>query len=390
MRSILRALALLALTLFPVSDAMAGEREIATIKTLLGTDPVNTSLFTPEFLSAVPAATLEQVVAQVREQIGPVLTVEARGGADYLVDTATHALPVQISLDASDRIAGLLFRPAIAKTADIAGIMAEMQALAPSFGLAVTRDGVLLHSANPDQPLAIGSAFKLGVLKALRDEIDSGKRAWSDVAALTDADKSLPSGTLQTWPTGAPLTLHTLAAMMISISDNTATDTLIRILGRDQVEAALGIAPVLTTRELFTLKAEPELAARYISGDLEERRRVLAELASRPLPDVSKVNTPYHPEMEWNLSASALCDLIGSVADRDVTQINPGVANPSDWKSVAFKGGSEIGVLNLTTLVTAKDGTRYCVAATWNSNASVDQAKATAPYASLLALLKRS
>ena len=390
MHSTLRALALLALTLFPVSDAMAGEREIAIIKTLLGTNPVDTGLFTPEFLNAVPAASLEPVLTDIRAQVGPVMAVEARGGGDYLVETATHELPVQISLDASDRIAGLLFRPAIAKTADVAGIIADMQALAPSFGLAVTRDGVLLHSANPDQPLAVGSAFKLGVLKALRDKIDAGKRAWSDVAELIDADKSLPSGTLQTWPIGAPLTLHTLAAMMISVSDNTATDTLIRILGREAVEAALVIAPVLTTRELFTLKAEPELAARYVSGDLEERRRVLAELTSRPLPDVTKVNTPYHPEMEWNLSASALCALIESVADLDVAQINPGVASPADWQTIAFKGGSEIGVLNLTTLVTAKDGTRYCVAATWNSDTSVDQAKATASYASLLALLKRS
>lgn len=389
MRQILLALAALALALFPVADAMAGDREIATIRTLLGTDPVDTSLFTPDFLSAVPPASLEQVITQIRVQVGPVVSVEERGGADYLVETATHELPVQIVLDANNRIAGLLFRPAIAKAADFDGVLADMQALAPSFGLAVTRDGALLHSAQPDLSLAVGSAFKLGILKALRDEIDAGKRTWSDVAELTDADKSLPSGTLQTWPTGAPLTLHTLAAMMISISDNTATDTLIRILGREAVEAALGIAPVLTTRELFTLKAEPELAARYIAGDLEQRRRVLAELASRPLPDVSKVGTPYHPEMEWNLSANALCALIGSVADLDVVQINPGVASPADWPSIAFKGGSEIGVLNLTTLVTAADGTRYCVAATWNSDAAVDQAKATASYATLLALLKR-
>lgn len=390
MRSTLRALVLLAMTLFSVSDAMAGDREIAIIETLLGTDPVDTSLFTQEFLNAVPAASLEPVLIDIRAQVGPVIAVGERGGADYLVETVTHEMPVQISLDASNRIAGLLFRPAIAKTADIGGIVAEMQVLAPSFGLAVTRNGVLLHSANPDQPLAIGSAFKLGVLKALRDEIDAGKRAWSDVAELTDADKSLPSGTLQTWPTGSPLTLHTLAAMMISISDNTATDTLIRILGREAVEAALAIAPVLTTRELFTLKAELELAERYVSGDIEERRQVLAELTSRPLPDVTKVGTPYHPEMEWNLSASALCTLIESVADLDVMQINPGVASPADWQSIAFKGGSEIGVLNLTTLVTAADGTRYCVAATWNSDTAVDQAKATSSYASLLALLKRS
>jgi beta-lactamase class A len=389
MRSTLLALATLALALLGTADTMAGDREIATIKTLLGTEPVDTSLFAPEFLTAVPPASLEQVVTQVREQIGPVTAVEGRGGPDYLVETATHELPVQIFLDAGNRIAGLLFRPAVAKSADIDALLAEMQNLAPAFGLTVTADEAVLHAVQPDRPLAVGSAFKLGVLKALQADIAAGRRAWSDVVELTEADKSLPSGTLQTWPTGSPLTLHSLAALMISISDNTATDTLIRVLGRTAVEDALGIAPVLTTRELFTLKAEPELRARYRAGNLEAQRQVLADLASKPLPDASQVNTPYDPAMEWNLSATTLCQLIQSVADLDVMQINPGVASASDWQSVAFKGGSEIGVLNLTTLVTATSGTRYCIAATWNSDTAVDQARATGGYANLLAILKR-
>lgn len=390
MRSVLLALAALVLTLFPVTDAMAGDREIATIKTLLGRDPLDTSLFTPDFLSAVPAASLEQVITQIRAEVGQVIAVEARGGADYLVETATHELPVQIVLGAGDQVTGLLFRPAIARTTDIDSLLAEMRALAPAFTLAVTRNDTLLYAVQPDQQLAVGSAFKLGILKALRDDIEAGRRNWSDVVELTEADKSLPSGTLQTWPTGSPLTLHSLAAMMISVSDNTATDTLIRVLGRIPVETALGIAPVLTTRELFTLKAEPDFAARYVGGDLAAQRQVLADLAARPLPDVSKVNTPYDPAMEWNLSANTLCQLIQSVAELDVMQINPGVANAAEWQSVAFKGGSEIGVLNLTTMVTAANGTRYCVAATWNSPTAVDQAKASASYANLLALLKRS
>jgi beta-lactamase class A len=209
------------------------------------------------------------------------------------------------------------------------------------------------------------------------------------VAELTAPDISLPSGMLQGWPAGSPLTLHTLASLMISISDNTATDLLMRVVGRDAVETALGIAPALTTRELFVLKAERDLLARYLAGDVGAKRAVLVEVATHPLPDGSKALSPHDQGAEWYVSPMALCALIESVADLDVVRINPGVANKKDWAQVAFKGGSEIGVLNLTTAVIAKDGTRYCVAASWNGGKAIDEARATSAYATLLSKLAK-
>ena len=44
---------------------------------------------------------------------------------------------------------------------------------------------------------------------------------------------------MQDWPPGAAVTVETLATLMISVSDNTATDTLIRLVGRERVEARL-------------------------------------------------------------------------------------------------------------------------------------------------------
>ncbi len=60
------------------------------------------------------------------------------------------------------------------------------------------------------------------MLDALRSSIDSGDHAWDEVVTLAAGRKSLGSGILQTWPDGSPLTLHTLATLMISRSDNTA------------------------------------------------------------------------------------------------------------------------------------------------------------------------
>lgn len=371
------------------SDAMAGDAEIAAVTAALRPGSVDVSLFTPEFLKAVPPAQLQATLDQISAQIGPVVAVVPRSEASYSVETATHDMPVEVVLDASGRISGLMLRPAVPRNVPIDTLIAEMMAIAPDFALLVTRNGDILHAVSPDRPLAVGSAFKLGVLQALASEIDTGKRQWFDVVALDAADISLPSGTLQTWPVGSPLTLHTLASLMISISDNTATDALVRILGRDKVEDALGIAPVITTRELFGLKADTALAARYNAGNVAERREVLRDLASRPLPAASKVATPYDPEIEWNLSATKLCSLIESAADIDLMSINPGIANRSDWKRVTFKGGSEIGVLNFTTAVTGADGARYCIAATWNGPASIDDAAAATAYAGLLGKLAR-
>lgn len=387
MRFILALAALFAGVL--VMPVMAQEKEIAVLKAVLAEGPLDQSLFSAGFLAAVPAVQLEPVVTGIKTTIGPVVAVTHTSGATYLVESATHDMSSDIVLDGDGRINGLFFRPAVAKNASIDDILKEMAVVAPQSAFLVTENGVALHGKDADTALAVGSAFKLGVLKALREQIDMGGHRWDEVAELTAADISLPSGMLRGWPVGSPITLHTLASLMISISDNTATDTLMRIVGRDAVETALGIAPALTTRELFTLKTERDLLARYQAGDLAEKRAVLAELASKSLPDGSRMLTPHDQGVEWYVSPTALCALIGAVGDLDVTQINPGVASKGDWARVSFKGGSETGVLNLTTLLVGKDGTRYCVAASWNDVKAIDEAKATSAYASLLAKLAR-
>ena len=365
------------------------EAEIAVLHAVLAEGALDLGLFSAGFLNAVPAGQLEPIAQGIKSTIGPVVAVRHTEGADYLVETASHEMDTTIALDGEGKISGLLFRPAIAKSQGIDEVLAELGALAPQSSYLVTRNGARLYGKDEGLALAVGSAFKLGVLKALRDEVDAGARQWSDVVTLQAADISLPSGMLQNWPVGAKLTLDTLASLMISISDNTATDVLMHAIGRDKVEAALGIAPALTTRELFTLKANRELLARYQAGDVAAKRAVLDELANVPLPEMGAPFGPHDQGAEWYLTPGQLCALIESVGDLGATQINPGAANKKDWARIAFKGGSEIGVLNMTTLLIAKDGTRYCVAATLNDSKAIDEAKAAGVYATLLAKLAR-
>jgi beta-lactamase class A len=79
--------------------------------------------------------------------------------------------------------------------------------------------------------------LKLYVLHALGDAVAAGKLSWDQPLTVTAQLKSLPSGVLQYEPEGTQISVLDAAAKMISISDNTAADMLIHLVGRSAVEA---------------------------------------------------------------------------------------------------------------------------------------------------------
>jgi beta-lactamase class A len=321
--------------------------------------------FAESFLSQVPLAQVEQILAEVRTSLGTYQSVEP-DGENYRVIFEKGQVAAQIALSSTGQITGLLLQPISEAIAPDEAIQ-QLKALPGQTNLLILEGDRPIATHDADQPLAVGSTFKLAVLSALQQQINRGQRQWSDVIALKPEDKSLPSGILQNWFDGALLTLQTLATLMISQSDNTATDALIHLVGRDAVEAfSQRNRPFLTTREAFVLK-NPEnapLLERYRQGD----RAVLSALAASPLPDPSVFDDkPVALDVEWFFTPRELCTLMGQVADLPLMSVNPGgLAEPSDWKRIAYKGGSEPGVLNLTTWLEASDGKTYCVSATWN------------------------
>ncbi|MBD2448534.1 serine hydrolase [Nostoc sp. FACHB-152] len=369
-----------------VSKSISPKQAIARLFT---SEQIQTEWFASEFLTQIPIERIRQVVNSLKSQLGNYVEVE-NNGQDYLVVFSQASVPTKIVLNNKGQIAGLLFQPPQAKVIDLKAAIAGFQALPGNVSFLVQEGTAVKAALNTQTPLAVGSAFKLAVLKALQSEINSGKRMWQDVVQLEPSQKSLPSGMLQTWPDGAYLTVQTLAALMISLSDNTATDILINLLGREPIEViSPRNRPFLTTRELFILKGSRnrKLLKRYQTSNEAQRRTILKELIKKPLPDVREFEgtNPVALDVEWFFTAEELCGLMKEVADLPLMSINPGVANPNDWRRVAFKGGSEPGVLNLTTWLEAKNGKNYCVAATWNnSNAPVEESKFMALYSGVI------
>lgn len=359
----------------------------AVLERLFTTDQVQANWFTQEFLQQVPLAGIQPIIDDIKATLGQVQRVEVTD-TGYLVQFERGQVPAQVGLNARSQIAMLWFQPPeIPLTLEEA--IAEIATFPGDASLLIRHNDRDLAAVNAERPLGVGSAFKLAVLASLREAIAAGEARWDRVVTLQPDWKSLPSGMLQDWPNGSSLTLETLATLMIAISDNTATDSLIHWLGRETVEQqSARNQPFLTTREFFALKnpANADLLARYRQGNIAQRRQLLPDLAKAPLPDASLFNgNPIALDVEWQFTTRELCDLMAQVQDLPLMTVNPGAANPQDWQRIAFKGGSEPGVLNLTTWLQSQAGESYCVAATWNDPAqALNETELTGFYQSVL------
>lgn len=359
------------------------------------------AVFAPAFLAAVPEAQLKGISTQLRDSYGSARSVAGldaatpqSGTAHIAFDKAVLDFALAVDPAPPHLVTTLLLTGTGAASGDSpTAVIGDLRALPGEVSLAAAllddKGPQSLLSENADRPMAIGSAFKLWILADLVQEVNSGRRRWSDVVPLGRA--SLPFSTLRTWPAGSPVTLHTLAALMISQSDNTAADTLLTLLGREKVEAllpALGVRdaarnrPMLLTREVGLLKADAALRARWVAaGDAARRRLLSGEVARADVGSIDLSLLSGAPvaigEVEWFASAGDLVrtlEWLRRHADPTalaILAINPGLPPATGGFAYAgYKGGSESGVLNLSFLLRRKDGRWVAVAATWNNAAA--------------------
>jgi len=377
-----------------------------TLVTVINATAVPEEAFTAGLLAQVPYEQIAAVTSNLTGQFGPATAVEAiepvndtAGIVAIRLEQAVVRFRVSVDPGDANRLNGLFVYDVtpIGDTpekiaADLAALPGSVNAWFGPLGSAP------VISRNPDTPLALGSTFKLYVLAALAEDVKAGTRKWSDVVPL--AAKSFPSGQLQNWPTGVPITLHTLASLMISISDNTATDRLIAVLGKDRIVKWMADSghsdpglntPLLTTRELFGFKAySDDVRALWRTGGVENREAAAGIVSSSSqeltLDDVNAAfaKGPQALDIEWFASPTDLAKMLAHMrktADPEVfaiMAINPS-ATPSikaNWRYIGFKGGSEPGVLNLTWLLTDKDGRDWVLTLGWNNpSAALEEGK---------------
>lgn len=372
--------------------------------------------FDASFRDLVPLEQFQQITAELRSA-GPFTLGEVRqDGPTTVADlTAADGTELVVSLATTDdgRMDSLLIQPGEPPVLEDPPVSLEevgerLQAIGDVTWVAarVGPDATCttLAEVDGDRAAPIGSAFKLYVLGAVAQAVVDGTLTWDTELTITPELKSLPSGVLQTRPDGATTTVEEAAELMISISDNTATDLLIDAVGRAQVEAAQAAlghhdpslnVPFLTTRELFALKvADADTQARWLGGDRTERLAVLQELADVSLDEIpvaAFLGDPVRPdELEWFASPTDLCRALAHLLDlaedpglapvATALTANPGVPDDDErWTRVAFKGGSEPGLVTLAWLVEDADGGRWAV-----TGSVVDPEVAFAPTEAIL------
>ena len=381
----------------PAADPSLTARSHELIGIVSGTGDFS-GYFAPSFHAALPKEKWDAVVVSMTGQMGKPLAIDRLTAvtpfsANLRVRFERGVVNAQIAIDPAPphQVVGLLFTGPEMAGDTLDKLAADIRALPGTTGLGIYALGEgaprLVAGIAPDKAMPLGSAFKLWVLGELAREVSAGERKWSDVVAIGPA--SLPSGITQNWPPGSPVTIQTLATLMISISDNTATDTLVSLEGEqlDRFVTQAGVprlAPVLTTRQMFALKspANADLATQWATSLAPSARRTLldgnaARLRTTPVDPMMFAGKPTKVDtLEWFASPAETAGILdwlrkqGGETPLPLLAINPGIDPTTRGKFdyVGFKGGSEPGVVTLNFLVRRKDGRWLAIAAGWHRN----------------------
>lgn len=336
--------------------------------------------FADTFLFRIPLANVAQRLDQVKTELGAYQSIQPEGenfqGENFQVLYERGKQLAEVKINELGQINYFVLKSeplpvtpeeAIEKLKDFPG---------RTNLLILDEDNLPIAAHGADLALGVASTFKLAVLAALQEKIKNGTLSWTDVVVLRPEDKSV-GGFLVNWFDGAVFTVESLAALMISVSENTATDILMNLMGRDPIAPyAPRMFPLLTTREIFVLKSptNENLLRRFRSGNSTNRAQVLEEVKSAPRPDAKLFpNKPIALDLDYFFTPYELCALMSKVADLPLMIINPGLSAKSaiNWDRVAFKGGSLPGVLNITLQLKSKNGKTYRLSATWNDPSAV-------------------
>ncbi|HEY3875703.1 MAG TPA: serine hydrolase [Candidatus Kapabacteria bacterium] len=359
------------------------------------------TLFSPEFLHQVSAVQLSGIYSDYFKQYGRMTkwnfvdSSKASSAKVRLFLSKGFTVDEHITVGESGMhlIDGLLLSaatPQIKSLSELTKKLGNLRGSAAFLAAKLSDRGIEpIASLNPDTALALGSAFKLYVLATLLKEINEGKRHWGDVIYYDSGQRAFPSGEMQKWPDHSPVTLATAATLMISISDNTATDLLIHTLGRNKIEAMLKEAgnahwsrdvPFLTTLEMFKLKSgDATLGKEYLDLNPPQRERFLiTTVAAYPHDSVHfNAEITMIDQIEWFASPRDIANVLNYIREhsttgdgrfvRKILAVNPGLSiDKEKWAYAGYKGGSEPGVLNLSFLLESKNDEWYVLTGTWN------------------------
>ena len=151
-------------------------------------------------------------------------------------------------------------------------------------------------SRGADVPVVAASVIKIPVMIEAFAQRERGELDFDEIHALRDEERLPSCGTLKAMHTGIEMTLLDLIKLMIIVSDNTATNIMIRRVGMENVNKtlrALGCERTTLNRLLFDREASQRGIKNFITagemGMLLERLyggQVVSKDADREMLDI--------------------------------------------------------------------------------------------------------
>lgn len=331
------------------------------IKNLFSKDPSiqKQNLFSEKFLEKLPFVKVQEFLPKYIEECGDYIDYKKIGNEGKIKLNFSKATVDAVFYLENNKINSFWVGEPESNSKNINTVIEEFKKLTGEKSVTIRKNGKNIISYNSDKSMCSGSSFKLFVLDTLNKRIEKGIDSWDKVIHIKKEEFSIPTGFLQTWEDKSPVTLATLANLMISISDNTATDTLVYYIGRENIEKNMPEKrlPLVTTLELFKIKGalSSDKVNEYISKNLTEKHKFLDELKNVKKENIVFSKTPkFLDKVGWLFTTEELCQEIESLKGLPSLSINRALATQS-WEYVAYKGGSELGALNMTYLLKKAD-----------------------------------
>lgn len=196
------------------------------------------------------------------------------------------------------------------------------------------------YNANLSMPAA--SVIKVAVMVQVFKDLERGTFALDRRVTLESRDKDDGSGDLAYAPVGSAYSVSELLARMIEVSDNTAANMLIRLVGRQNINHTMRLLGLFHTHLYASIRTQGWAIRTQLRTSPADMVRLLAMMAQRRLVD------------EW-----ASNEMISLLEDDEFNEMLP-AGLPTDVL-VAHKTGSLFDTLNDVGIVYA-DGAPYVIA----------------------------
>lgn len=194
------------------------------------------------------------------------------------------------------------------------------------------------YGIRESEPVRTASTIKLAIMVECFYEAAEGKLKWTDPITLTEDEKVSGSGLLQDFTIGDQLPIKDVMDLMIVVSDNTATNLILKRIGSDAVNARMEKLGLAETRSMRMILGDGNKLKSHVSGVSQEGAK--PENArwgigrSSPKEMVTILERIYRGELVNKESSDQMLEILKRQRDHD------GIARDMKDITVANKTGS--------------------------------------------------